>query len=405
MSNHTEWWAPAQAEGGAADLFGDRAPAGAPPEEPRRRSRASSRRRQEKAKKQRRRRSYAILAVALVMVAGAGYVVFSLFGGALGGLFGGGSSSAAAVTDYTGPGRPGGEPVVIPAGATGADMATALVDAGVVASEGAFLDAFEANPDAASIQPGTYNLLLEMKASEAVVALLDPKSRATMNVTIPEGYTAAQIFQRINEVTLIPVEDLEAAAADPASIGLPAEANGAVEGWLFPSTYPVEKDADAASVLSQMTAKTVETLTAKGVAQDQWEDLLKKASLVEREAKLDQDRPKIARAIENRLAQGMRLDIDAAVAYGAGISGTELTNDHLNDTSNPYNLRRLIGLPPTPIASPGEKSIDAVINPEPGPWLFWVTVNLDTGETRFATTNDEHNANVAILREWEAANS
>lgn len=405
MSNHTEWWAPAQAEGGAADLFGDRTPAGAPPEEPRRRSRASSRRRQEKVKKQRRRRSYAILAVALVMVAGAGYVVFSLFGGALGGLFGGGSSSAAAVTDYTGPGRPGGEPVVIPAGATGADMATALVDAGVVASEGAFLDAFEANPDAASIQPGTYNLLLEMKASEAVVALLDPKSRATMNVTIPEGYTAEQIYQRINEVTLISVEDLKAAAADPAAIGLPAEAGGNPEGWLFPSTYPVEPDASAASVLKQMTTKTVELLTAKGIAQDQWQTVLIKASLIEREARHDEDRPKMARAIQNRIDQDMRLQIDASLAYGLGISGTELTTDMLDTSDSPYNLNLRVGLPPTPIASPGEKSIDAVLNPADGSWLFWMTVNLDTGETRFATTNDEHEENRALYRQWVAENS
>ncbi|TQL04223.1 endolytic transglycosylase MltG [Cellulomonas sp. SLBN-39] len=405
MSNHTEWWAPAQAEGGAADLFGDRTPAGAPPEEPRRRSRASSRRRQEKVKKQRRRRSYAILAVALVMVAGAGYVVFSLFGGALGGLFGGGSSSAAAVTDYTGPGRPGGEPVVIPAGATGADMATALVDAGVVASEGAFLDAFEANPDAASIQPGTYKLLLEMKASEAVVALLDPKSRATMNVTIPEGYTAEQIYQRINEVTLISVEDLKAAAADPAAIGLPAEAGGNPEGWLFPSTYPVEPDASAASVLKQMTTKTVELLTAKGIAQDQWQTVLIKASLIEREARHDEDRPKMARAIQNRIDQDMRLQIDASLAYGLGISGTELTTDMLDTSDSPYNLNLRVGLPPTPIASPGEKSIDAVLNPADGSWLFWMTVNLDTGETRFATTNDEHEENRALYRQWVAENS
>lgn len=404
MSNHTEWWAPAQAEGGAADLFGDRTPAGVPPEEPRRRSRASSRRRQEKVKKQRRRRSYAILAVALVMVAGAGYVVFSLLGGALGGLFGGGSSSAAAVTDYTGPGRPGGEPVVIPAGATGADMATALVEAGVVASEGAFLDAFEANPDAASIQPGTYNLLLEMKASEAVVALLDPKSRATMNVTIPEGYTAEQIYQRINEVTLISIDDLKAAAADPAAIGLPAEAGGNPEGWLFPSTYPVEPDASAASVLKQMTTKTVELLTAKGVAQDQWETVLTKASLIEREARHDEDRPKMARAIDNRLARDMILQIDASLAYGMGISGTELTREMLRTVETPYNLELNVGLPPTPIASPGEESIDAVLNPEPGDWLFWTAINLDTGETRFAVTNEEQNANVALLREWQAAN-
>ncbi|MFS0704884.1 endolytic transglycosylase MltG [Cellulomonas sp. 179-A 9B4 NHS] len=406
MSNQTEWWAPVKSDESAAELFGGErvGGTGAPaPAEPRRRSRSSGRKREERLRKQRRRRSIAVLVVALVMVVGAGYVVFSLLGGA--NLFGGGDSGQGAqVEDYTGPGRPGAAPVVINAGATGADMATTLTDAGIVATTDAFLDAYAANPDAASIQPGTYQLLLEMKASDAVIALLDPKNRMSMKVTIPEGYSAAQIYDRVREVTLIPVDQLQAAAADPAAIGLPAEAGGNVEGWLYPSTYQIEPGTDAAGVLRQMVAKTVEVLTAKGVAQDQWETVLNKASLVEREARHDPDRPRMARAIENRLEKAMILQIDAAVAYGEGVPGTQLTTEMLRDASNPYNTYTHVGLPPTPIASPGEKSIDAVLNPEPGDWIFWTAVNLDTGETRFAATREEHDANVAELRQWQAEN-
>lgn len=406
MSNQTEWWAPVKSDESAADLFGGErvGRAGAPaPTEPRRRSRSSGRKREERLRKQRRRRSVAVLIVALVMVVGAGYVVFSLLGGS--NLFGGGGAAQEQqVEDFPGPGRPGAPPVVVNAGDTGAVMAATLADAGVVATSDAFLDAYAANPDAASIQPGTYQLLLEMKASDAVLALLDSKNRVSMKVTIPEGYSVAQTFSRIEEVALIPADQLQAAAADPAAIGLPAEAGGNLEGWLFPSTYQIEPGTDAAGVLRPMVARTVEVLTAKGVAQDQWETVLNKASLVEREARADADRPKMARAIQNRLDRGMILQIDAAVAYGAGVPGTQLTREMLDDPSNPYNTYENVGLPPTPIASPGEKSIDAVLNPEPGDWIFWVAINLDTGETRFAETLEEHNANQALLRQWQAEN-
>ena len=402
MSNQTEWWAPVRSDESVTELFGgERAASGTGAPEPRRRSRASGRKREERMRKQRRRRSISVLVVALVLVGGAAYVVFSLMGGS---LFGG-TSDAQEVTDYPGPGRPGAPPVVISAGDSGAAMATTLQEAGIVASRDAFRTAFDANPDAALIQPGTYQLLLEMKAEDAVRALLDPKSRVSMKVTIPEGFTAEQIFTRVNEVTLISIDELRAAAADPAAIGLPAEAAGQVEGWLFPMTYQIEPNTSAAAVLGQMVTKTVETLTAKGVPQDQWEVVLNKASLVEREAKADGDRPMMARAIQNRLDRGMTLDIDAAVAYGLKIPGTQLTREHTQDPSNPFNTYKHVGLPPTPIASPGVTSIDAVLNPAQGDWVFWVAINLDTGETRFAETYDEHQENVALLRQWQAENS
>ncbi len=403
MSNQTEWWAPVKSEDGAGDLFGgDRAASSAPGEpEPRRRSRASGRKREERMRKKRRRRSVSVLIVALVLVAGTGYVVLSLTGFRLPG----GSTTAATVTDYPGPGRPGAPTVTINSGDSGAAMGRTLEGAGIVASASAFRAAFDLNPDAQLIQPGTYQLMLEMRAEDAVRALLDPKSRVSTKVTIPEGYSAEDIYSRISDVTLVSADDLRAAAADTAAIGLPAEAGGNVEGWLFPTTYLFEPETEPSAMLAQMVAKTVEVLSAKGVPQDQWESVLNKASLVEREAKLDTDRPIMARAIQNRLDRGMTLDIDAAVAYGLGIPGTQLTRDQTQDSSNPYNTYKHVGLPPTPIASPGETSIDAVLNPAAGNWVFWVAINLDTGETRFAETYDEHQENVALLRQWQAEHS
>ncbi|KSW23476.1 aminodeoxychorismate lyase [Cellulomonas sp. B6] len=398
MSNQTEWWAPVRSDDGAAELFGgERATpdAGAP----RRRSRASGRKREERLRKQRRRRSVGVMAVALVLLVGAGYVVYSLLGDS---LFGGGTGGERAVSDYPGPGRPGAPTVTVNPGDSGAAMGKTLADAGIVATVEAFTAAYNANADASSIQPGTYQLLLEMKAEDAVRALLDPKSRVSMRVTIPESFTAEQVYDKISQVTLVSVDELKAVAADPAAIGLPAEANGNVEGWLFPSTYQYEPDTTPADMLRPMIAKTVEVLTSKGVPQDQWETVLIKASLIEREGRLDEDRPKMARVIENRLARDMRLQIDASLAYGLGISGTQLTLDMLNTSDSPYNLNRFTGLPPTPISGAGLPSIDAVLNPADGPWLFWMLVNGDTGETRFATTNDEHEQNRALYRQWQA---
>ena len=99
----------------------------------------------------------------------------------------------------------------------------------------------------------------------------------------------------------------------------------------------------------------------------------------------------------------MKLDIDASLAYGLGKPGTGLTNAD-KESDSPFNLYRVTGLPPSPIASPGEESITAVLNPTPGDWLFWVAINLDTGETLFANNLADHDANVLKLREWQAAN-
>jgi UPF0755 protein len=279
-------------------------------------------------------------------------------------------------------------------------MAKTLHDADVVASVKAFTDAFAANPDASKIQPGTYSLLKKEKAADAVTALLSPANRVSLKVTIPEGYSVKQIVQRINEVTLIPVDDLNAALKDPAAIDLPAQAGGNPEGWLFPSTYNIEPGATATSVLKQMADQMVKVLTDKGVPQDQWKTVLTKASLVEREAKRDEDRPPMAQAIDNRLAKDMFLQIDATVAYGAGKPGTALTTADLQDASNPYNSYVHTGLPPTPIASPGQASIDAVLNPADGTWIFWQLVDPSTGETKFENTNEEHNRDVALLNQW-----
>ncbi|GGM43567.1 endolytic transglycosylase MltG [Promicromonospora citrea] len=355
-----------------------------------------SSRRAQRRRRRRRGRSLLVLVVALVLVGGSGYAVWTNMDWLTG------LTSPLESKDYPGPGGDQVE-VEIPQGATGQIMGQTLYEAGVVASVSAFTAAFEANPDSVSIRPGTRTMLEEMSAKDAV-ALLVKNELVDLQVTIPEGFTAAQVVDRAVQVTGLPAEDFEAALDDPEAIGLPPQAKGDVEGWLYPDTYMAKPDSTAEGLLSEMVGRTTRMLEDKGVAPKQWRAVLTKASLVEREGLHAEDRPKIARAIENRLADDMALQIDASVAYGAGKPGTELTRDDLRDEKNRYNTYEHTGLPPGPIASPGDASVEAVLHPTPGDWKFWVTVNLDTGETKFAESYDEHQKNVAELRAWEKAN-
>jgi UPF0755 protein len=339
-----------------------------------------------------RRRSSVALVIAFLLVATAGYFLMKTIWPSLAG------GSTASVSDYPGPGH-GTVQVVVKPGDTGAAIATTLVDNGVVATRSAFTDAFKANPKASSIQPGTYTLMLEMKAQDAVDRLLDPASRVSYKVTIPEGLTAAQIYDRISSVTTVPVATITAAAADPAGIGLPAEAGGHVEGWLYPATYDFEPGSTATQMLSTMVKKTVSVLDGLNVPAAQRESVLTTASIAEKEVKFPDQYPKVTRVIANRIARQIPLGMDTINAYGLNKAAIDLTAADLK-VDNPYNSRVHLGLPPTPISNPGQATIQAALSPTPGDWIYFVTVNLDTGETIFTNNYDEFLAGSAQYQQW-----
>ncbi|MDR2722932.1 MAG: endolytic transglycosylase MltG [Cellulomonadaceae bacterium] len=349
-------------------------------------------------KRNRRRKIIGGIVVALFGL-GVGYTAAEIRHGD---LFANPFADFGATRDYNGPGEDE-VAVTIPAGATGTMMGQILHENGVVASVRAFTDAFTANPESSRIGPGTFRMYTQMSGAQAVDQLIRGE-RVEVRVVIPEGFTVEQIIARFDARTDISREQLEAAIADPASIGLPDVAAGNPEGWLFPATYTIYPGTTAQGILTSMVSRTIQELDRLGVPEAEREIVLNKASLVEREVRNDGDKPRVARAINNRLDIGMPLQIDAAVAYGLGISGTQLTRAHLQDSDNLFNTYQHTGLPPAPIPNPGAASIDAVMNPADGPWLFWVTVNLDTGETIFTSTYAEHQRYVAQLREWQAAN-
>jgi len=354
----------------------------------------------EQLRKKRRRRGVVAVVLAAALLLGAGYAVV----GVLRPLFDGvGGGQPQEVADHPGPGH-GATQVVVNQGDTGASIGETLQTAGVVASVGAFTTAYTANPDAASIQPGTYELPLEMKASDAVAALLDPSRRISYKVTVPEGLTAAQTFERISAVTSIPVEALQGAAADAAGIGLPAEAGGVVEGWLFPATYSFEPASTATTILAEMVAKTLSVLDGIGVPADRRQEVLTMASVAEKEVAFAAEYAKVARVIQNRLEREIPLGMDTINAYGLGKPAIELVASDF-EVDNPYNSRMHLGLPPTPISNPGEASIAGALNPEPGDWVYFITVDLNTGETIFTSSYDEFLAGKAQYQAWLAENS
>lgn len=361
----------------------------------RRRSRREVKAQRSLQRRHRRRRKVLVTLMVVGLLLGAGYVVYSIVGPTAGST----PDATSDVADHPGPGI-GEATVTIAADDTPETIAQKLVDGGVVATVDAFTDVYVVTEGSATIQPGTYKLRLEMRAADALAALLDPVNRVSLKVTIDAGQTAAQIYEKVSGVLGIPVDQLSAAAADPAAIGLPAEAGGSVEGWLAAEAYQIDADASATAVLQTMVAKTVEVLTANGVPQDRWQTVLIKSSLVQVEGTDAENRAQVARAIDNRLARANRLEIDAVLAYGLGKPVAEITSDD-RALDHPYNTSKNVGLPPTPIGSPSAEAIAAVLNPASGTWIFWTVVNPETGEMAFSDTLAEHNANVERLREWE----
>ena len=307
------------------------------------------------------------------------------------------------VADYEGSGQ-GQLQVIVNPGDTGADIATTLYDSGVVASRQAFLQEWNANPDSQSIVPGFYLMHKEMKALYALQALLDPANRELRSVTVPEGSKLTTFVQKIATVTGATEAEVQAAMKDTEALGLPAEAKGNLEGWLFPATYEFNPGVTPTEVLSRMVAKTITTLDELGVPEKDRQRILTVASIVEREALLDEDRPKIASVIYNRLAIDMKLEMDSTVKYVAPESeGVYITAEE-KKINSPYNTYKNTGLPPGPIASPGASSIEAALNPADTKFLFFVTVNPETGETKYAKDYPTHQKYVKELNAWTKKN-
>ncbi len=290
--------------------------------------------------------------------------------------------------------------VVIEPGDIGSDVARKLHEAGVTMSYRAVYELLLAD-SSITFEPGSYRLQKEMSAESALAAMTDPANRVIDRVTIPEGVTSVAALELIASSTEIPLEELQAEAENFTQFGIPANAPN-IEGWLFPATYTFEPGTTAKAAIQTLVDRMIQELDAQGVAPERRFEVLTKAALIQRESGPSvEDMKKIARVFENRIARGMLLQSDATVAYGTGKYHTVWTSpEERADASNPYNTYANPGLPLGPIGLPGADAISAALAPAEGTWLYFVTVDLRTGETVFSNTLAEHERAAKRLYAW-----
>jgi UPF0755 protein len=333
--------------------------------------------------------------VALAIVVGLVWGGFSFVKDKIDGLGGGGGGG-----DYSGQAAHGQVTIEVKEGDTAAQIGRSLKASGVVKSVDSFISAANANPDAAKIQVGYYSLQKEMSAENALAVLVNPKNLVKTSVTIPEGLRVADIVDVLAKKTDFKKAEFEKALKDP-SIGLPDYAKGNPEGYLFPATYAFGPKDQPVDMIKKMVARWQQAakdndLEAKAAALGYTPaQMMTIASLVQAEGRGD-DMPKIARVIYNRLEgpgdkQGTNglLQIDATVNYALGRKGVATVTTDETHTDSPYNTYANPGLPPGPIEAPGDDAIQAATHPAEGDWYYYATVNLKTGETKFAKTYDE----------------
>lgn len=232
-----------------------------------------------------------------------------------------------------------------------------------------------------------------MKASD-VLAVLSDQEQAGGFIEVRPGERVSDVIANAAQVTGLPESDFQSIIDGDGAGILPAEANGSFEGWLEPGSYNPSEGQSASDILTQMVNARIAKLDEMGVPTgEERERILIIASIAEAEVNREEYYGKVTQVIENRLAQGMYLGMDTSLAYGLNKSASEITDEDIADVNhqNPYNLHNghTLGLPPTPIGNPGESAIKAAVNPEPGDWLYFVTVDLNTGETKFVSTEDE----------------
>jgi UPF0755 protein len=292
----------------------------------------------------------------------------------------------------------------IPRGATTSAIADRLADAGIITSGEVFRWYLRVK-GGGGFEAGQYHLRLNSSMGDVVDVLESgPDLPPATNLTIPEGLWISEVAKRIDRVDhLDGAKFLALAKGGTIRSQFQPDGQQSLEGLLFPDTYRIEDTEDEAAVLRRMVDTLDQVATDLGYADAKAKvgvspyEALIVASLVESEAKVDADRAKIARVIYNRLQKNIPLGIDATFYYvlGEDRKGTGLRQSDL-EIDSPYNTRTHTGLVPTPIGLPGRASLEAALNPEPGPWLYYVLADKDG---RHAFTDDYNQ----FLRDKRAA--
>lgn len=284
--------------------------------------------------------------------------------------------------------------IEIPKGSGNAAIGDILVDAHVIKSSLGWKIALWMHDGDETIQAGSYDVPQGLTAPDAIDYLLANRPKqAFTRVTFPEGSWLTDFAERLKAGTDLDADEfLRLATSGKVRSSFQPGDVDTLEGLLFPSTYQVIESDTPKSVLKRLVAEMEEQIgaldlsTVESMGYSPYEAITV-ASMVEAEAKVDEDRARIARVIYNRLDQGMRLGIDATVDYALGEHKTELTTSDLA-VDSPYNTRLVTGLPPTPIGAPGLASLKAALAPEPGDWLYYVLTDC-AGHHSFSTDYDD----------------
>jgi UPF0755 protein len=354
-----------------------------------------------KDKGRKRRNGCACLVVVLVLgggLGGVGYVGYHFYQNRYG-----------TAPDYAGNGTGESVTVTVQKGTNGAAIGQLLKKAGVVKSVDAFVAAQANNPQGNTIQAGAYTLHKQMSADSAVALMLDPKSRN--NLVVFEGERNAAVYADLDKRLDLDKGTTKGIAEKKWSkLGLPSWANtdddikDPLEGFLFPSSYPVTKGMKPEDVLADMVNQAKKRYAelgldakAQSLGLDSPLQVLTVASLVQAEGKNKSDFEKVARVVYNRLKKDNTetyglLDFDSTVNYLRGESKLATGSvNQLRQLDDPYNTYKIKGLPPGPIDNPGEVAINAALHPADGNWYYFVSVSED--KTLFAETNEEQNRN------------
>jgi UPF0755 protein len=286
--------------------------------------------------------------------------------------------------------------VIVPRGDSLHEIAAQLAGQGVIDNALTFRVLAKLQQADELVRAGEYRFEAHMSQQEVLRALVTGGAQVATWVTIPEGFTAAEIASRLHDAGAGSVADFQTAFRTEKLIVGGARTES-LEGFLFPSTYLVPLGNSAPAVAAIMTGEFFKQLPPDAAARAKAlhvtvPQAVTVASLVEREAKSEADRPKIAAVIYNRLRLGMPLQVDATIEYAlqrhkAALSFADLRID------SPYNTYLHAGLPPTPIANPGLASLQAAFTPAHSNDLYYVYCGH--GMHAFATTLAQHQANVA----------
>jgi UPF0755 protein len=292
--------------------------------------------------------------------------------------------------------------LTIPVGASTQEIA-AILDSRHIVRSARFFRLYVRIKGSGPFEAGDYTFRRNQSYGDAVGVLRRGPGVTFNRLTIPEALTLKDIADRVGQLPgRSAAKFLEVAQSGVVRSAFQPAGSNNLEGLVFPDTYFVDPKDDETAILRRMVAEFDKVAAEVGL--DRGHGGLSAyqtailASLVETESKVDVDRPKIAQVIYNRLAKGMRLQIDATVIYARGgrrPNGQVLFRDL--EIDSPYNTYKYAGLPPTPIAAVGRASLKAALGPEAGPWLYYVKFQND-GTHKFAVTLDEHNRNIADAR-------